>query len=132
MGVDWAAGISHLQAASLETSVVSGALDRQWEGSGNQPAVLAHLPCALSCLLHNRAAVSNSQMSEPSAHSPCAVAFAGTHQWGQTPLFYLFSFRKGHQNSMSGNEPNWTNVECRNIPSPFCAQNYFCFLRYTT
>lgn len=98
-------------------------------GRGNGPAVLAHLPSAPSCLLHNKAAVSNCQMFTLPAHSPGIVALAGTHR--RVELFYFIYYylkKKRQQNSVPGKEPSWPGAECRNIPSLFCARNYFCFL----
>lgn len=59
-------------------------------GRGNGPAVLAHLPSAPSCLLHNKAAVSNCQMFTLPAHSPGIVALAGTHR--RVELFYFIYY----------------------------------------
>lgn len=98
------------------------------EGRGNGPAVLAHLPSAPSCLLHNKAAVSNCQMFTLPAHSPGIVALAGTHRRVELFYFIYYYLKKRQQNSVPGKEPSWPGAECRNIPSLFCARNYFCFL----
>lgn len=95
---------------------------REWPSCVSTPALCSQL------LLHNKAAVSNCQMFTLPTHSPGIVACAGTRHGVELLYFIYYYFKKRHQNSMPGKEPSWPGAECGNIPSLFCAQNYFCFL----